>query len=129
MKSSSHAFAFSTRALLMAILAATINIGGVVMLFGSSTSANAAPVADLPSPSDCPLPTAVQRRILAAASNGIAALRRYVWRTRGIHQFDLVEVVQWIDGYRLASMRCENRGSAAADSETQADERPEPDVL
>ena len=47
-----------------------------------------------------------QRRLLQKASQGVAPLRDYVYITRGIHQYNMAEVGDWIDGWRADQAHC-----------------------
>jgi|RhiMetdeSRZDD1v2_1073273.scaffolds.fasta_scaffold139849_3 hypothetical protein len=95
----------SPRALLLALTVSAINIGGTVLLAGGSDPASAAPAAQAPAASCVPL-TNVQRRILSKATEGMDALRRFVYITKGIYQLDMTETVAWIGAYRAKSAEC-----------------------
>ena len=47
-----------------------------------------------------------QRRLLQKASHGVGPLRDYVYITRAIHQYNMAEVGDWIDGWRADQARC-----------------------
>ncbi|GAP36037.1 hypothetical protein ABXN37_12865 [Piscinibacter sakaiensis] len=48
----------------------------------------------------------LQRRVLVAADRGEDGLRRYVQRTRMIHQLDLAETDRWVQQVRARNADC-----------------------
>lgn len=55
--------------------------------------------------------TYVQGRIVEKSAQGIVPLRQFVWRTRMIHQLDLMESVAWLDQRRALLAACEQRSA------------------
>jgi len=47
-----------------------------------------------------------QQRLLQKASQGVGPLRDYVFITRSIHQYNMAEIGDWIDGWRAEQARC-----------------------
>ena len=64
----------------------------------------------------------VQGRIVEKAVQGTVALRQFVWRTRMIHQLDLMESVAWLDQRRALLAACE-RCPASIDPDAAARRR------
>lgn len=56
----------------------------------------------------------LQRRVLKESDRGGEALRRYVVRTRMVHQLDLHETSQWIDQVRQRNVDCRTAITALA---------------
>ncbi len=56
--------------------------------------------------------SAVQRRILQKTAQSSAALRDYVYITRGIHRLDFVEAATWASQYRAQQAACTLSASA-----------------
>jgi hypothetical protein len=94
----------SPRALLLAFMVSATQIGGPA-LAGGSDPARAEPAAEGPAASCVPL-THVQRRILANASDGTDALRRFVTITKSIYQLDMAETAEWLGAHRAKSAAC-----------------------
>ena len=64
-------------------------------------------VAAVPAPSaSCPPVVALDARLAAEGEAGVVPLRRYVDRTRMIHQLDLADAMVRIDRYRGARAGC-----------------------
>jgi hypothetical protein len=51
--------------------------------------------------------TALQRRILAEAAQGVDSLRRFISITRGIYQLDMESTVAWLDQERALPQSCQ----------------------
>lgn len=56
----------------------------------------------------------LQRRVIGEADRSPEALRRYVWRTRMIHQLDYTETARWVDQVRQRNLDCRSTITAAA---------------
>lgn len=48
----------------------------------------------------------LHRRLVGKAADGPAALRNFIWITRGIYQLDMADVVTWLDSERAAETAC-----------------------
>lgn len=92
----------SFRCLAIAGMGAALSMGPI----GSSLAADDAPAA-------CKPLGYVQKRVVAKADEGIAALRGYVYITRAMHQLDMMEVAKSLDAWR-ADARCAERLAAAS---------------
>ena len=57
--------------------------------------------------------TPMQASVVGKADEGVDALRRYVFITRGIHQLDITEVAGSLDGWK-AQARCAKAAAEAA---------------
>ena len=55
--------------------------------------------------------TSLQGRIVEKSAQGIVPLRQFIWRTRMIHQLDLMESVAWLDQRRALVAACEQRSA------------------
>jgi hypothetical protein len=53
-----------------------------------------------------PAPSFVQRQVLKKSAQGPAALRGYVYITRGTHQLDLAEADAWAAKFRAQQAAC-----------------------
>jgi len=95
----------SLRAVFVSVLACTVNLGGVLLLFTDSEEARAE-TTQTTAPTVCPPMTGLQRRLVLEASRGADALRRYIWLTRSIYGLDFVETVAWLDVARERSVGC-----------------------
>jgi hypothetical protein len=65
-----------------------------------------------PSESDCAAlaaPNRLEQRLLDKAGQGIDTLRQYIFITRGIHGYDMFEVVKWMDARRATAAACQAR--------------------
>lgn len=56
----------------------------------------------------------LQRRVLHEADRGEEPLRRYVNRTRMLHQLDLLETARWVDQVRARNADCRTAITAMA---------------
>ena len=56
--------------------------------------------------------SSVQHRIVDTAAQGIDPLRHFIWRTRAIHQLDLLDTVAWLDQRRTLLAACERRSAS-----------------
>lgn len=56
----------------------------------------------------------LQRRVIAEADRSGEALRRYLSRTRMIHQLDLTETALWVEQVRQRNQDCRTTITAAA---------------
>jgi len=77
-----------------------------------------------PSESDCAAlasPNRLEQRLLDKAGQGIDSLRQYIFITRGIHGYDIYEVVKWMDARRATAAACQAR--AEQGEETLASSR------
>ena len=100
--------------------AVRVAIGAAAMLLLAAAPAFGAPSPDTVH-NACVLPRLapdhVQRALIQRAALGIVPLRQYVWRTRMIHQLDLMQTVAWFDATRDAQRACnEHSGQIAADA-------------
>ena len=104
---------FSARALSLAIVAATSNMGGVALLFAWTAPAFAA--TNTPDETHvCPTLSEFQHKTLEAAALGVDSLRDYLWMRRGMRGYDLVATVRWMDAYRLRAASCEGAAGTVA---------------
>jgi hypothetical protein len=90
----------SFRCLAIAGMGAALSMG----LIGTSVAAD--------NPTSCQPLGYVQKRVVAKADEGIAALRGYVYITRAMHQLDMMEIAKSLDAWR-ADARCAERLAAA----------------
>jgi hypothetical protein len=77
-----------------------------------------------PSESDCAAlaaPNRLEQRLLDKAGQGVDTLRQYIFITRGIHGYDMFEVVKWMDARRATAAACQAR--AEQGEETLASSR------
>lgn len=56
----------------------------------------------------------LQRRVIVEADRSAEALRRYLSRTRMIHQLDYTETALWVDQVRQRNLDCRSTITAAA---------------
>lgn len=56
----------------------------------------------------------LQQRVLNVADRGDESLRRYVNRTRAVHQLDLLETALWVDQVRMRNADCRSTITAMA---------------
>jgi hypothetical protein len=49
----------------------------------------------------------LQRRIVAKAAQGPAALRDFIFETRGIYQLEMASTVAWLDQERGSQVACQ----------------------
>lgn len=84
----------------------TVSVGlcSIALLLGSPPASAACPLPTLDSP-------LAQQQVLDKATQGLAPLKHYVYRTRMIHQLDLVQTVKWLDDRRAAEAACALRAA------------------
>lgn len=63
-------------------------------------------VAAAPAECDLPVLSKAQRDIMAKADEGVEALRQHVWRTRGVHQYDIRDAADFAAARRKAERQC-----------------------
>jgi hypothetical protein len=88
---------------------------GPAIAYGQAIDRNAAPVtvamtATALSNGPCARTqemTSLQRRIVAKAAAGPAALREFIFDTRGIYQLDMASTVAWLDKERGEQVVCQ----------------------
>lgn len=68
--------------------------------------------------SACHEPTALQRRLVAKADEGIEPLRKFIDSRRAILRLDMQEVVASLDGWR-ADIECVRQAEAARDAQRE----------
>lgn len=59
--------------------------------------------------------TRVQRTVVDKATQGVRPLAQYIYRTRMIHQLDVMETVAWLDQRREMQEACAQRVATLGD--------------
>ena len=89
---------------------ACVNAGLTLALFVAAHAADADDAA--PTVGACHVPTALQRRLVAKADEGMEPLRKFIDGRRAILHLDMKEVVDSLDGWR-ADIACVRQAEAA----------------
>ena len=95
----------------------SIIVAALALLGSASLSVRAADslqlaAASAPSAAECQRSaslTRVQRHLVDKAAEGVRPLAQYIYRTRMIHQLDVMETVAWLDQRRELRQACGER--------------------
>jgi hypothetical protein len=97
----------------------TVIFPGLLWAALASLPAVAAPESDTTMACQLPRLTLLEQRLVAKSTQGVEALRQFVFNTRKIYQLDVIEVADWTTARRAAIRECM---AAQAAAETPAHE-------
>ena len=100
------------------IVAALALLGSAPLPLRAADSLQVA-AASAPSAAECQRSTSltrVQHQLIDKAAQGLRPLAQYIYRTRMIHQLDLMETVAWLDQRRELRQACSDRGMSPTQS-------------